>query len=402
MATLDSIMLAEVTTNDQRSFPPRPALAGTEGNDRLDGMPGADVIDGRGGNDIINDIHGDNILRGGSGDDEINGVGTISGGPGNDTLRGDGTFLFARGDGHDTIGNLGAIQVLDQHGSQYKQHSLERSILRFGDGIAASSIHLVRRTGNLELIIDDDNSVTLEHWFEQPANRLMQVEFADGTIWDRSAIAALPLLIGGTDGDDGLAGTSRDDTIYAGDGDNIIFAPHGWNMMFGEAGDDMLIGSGGFVGGPGDDTLIARGELGRDTYFFGRGDGRDELYVNSLCRRTPAGPGAATAQGTLAFYQDLAQQDLWFSRQADDLSITVVGSSDGVTIHDWFLGPAYQVARLWIDDEKIMPGDKVPALVQAMSHFTPPAADGAGLPAEVRQALAPAIAAAWASEGATG
>lgn len=398
MTTLDRITLADVTANDQRTFQERPPITGTDGDDTLNGAPGADQIDGLGGNDIITDEHGDNILRGGAGDDQINGVGTLWGGPGRDTLRGDGIFLFAPGDGHDLIGSLGAIQVLDRHGSQYKQHSLEHSILSFGEGITPSSVHLVRRAGNLEFIIDGDNSVTIEEWFEQPGNRLMRVEFADGTSWDRAAIAALPLQIGGTDGDDALVGTARDDSIYGGDGNDIIFAPQGWNMMFGEADDDTLIGAGGFVGGPGNDTLISRGELGRDTYFFGRGDGHDQLYVNGNCRHAAAGHDAAEAKGTLAFYDDLNQQDLWFSRQGDDLAISVIGSQDGVTIHDWFLGPAHQVARIWIDDEKILTSDKVPALVQAMSGFTPPTAAGASLPAAVSQALAPAMAAAWANE----
>ena len=66
-------------------------LFGDSGADTIDGGEGADVILGGSGADTLTGGAGADIIRGGSGDD------TISGGAGADT------FVFAPGDGSDTI-----------------------------------------------------------------------------------------------------------------------------------------------------------------------------------------------------------------------------------------------------------------------------------------------------------
>lgn len=109
-------------------------LQGGQGNDRLSGQRGNDVLRGEGGHDDLSGGRGNDWLRGGQGMDLLSGndgndwllgeVGndTLRGGAGNDSLQGGrgrdilnggagaDTFIFAKGDGSDTIQGF-------QHGS---------------------------------------------------------------------------------------------------------------------------------------------------------------------------------------------------------------------------------------------------------------------------------------------
>lgn len=82
--------------------PGNDTLSGGDGNDTVDGGFGDDVLDGGAGADKLLGGAGNDILTGGTGDD------TITGGDGDDT------FVYAPGDGNDTItdfnfGNTGSL-----------------------------------------------------------------------------------------------------------------------------------------------------------------------------------------------------------------------------------------------------------------------------------------------------
>ena len=95
------------------------SVFGGNGNDVLSGGNGDDTLSGGAGNDTIDGGNGSDRLVGGAGNDDLRGSGglagtinedagvdTLSGGAGDDTLRGGGggdTYVFARGDGNDTI-----------------------------------------------------------------------------------------------------------------------------------------------------------------------------------------------------------------------------------------------------------------------------------------------------------
>jgi Ca2+-binding RTX toxin-like protein len=87
-------------------------LIGNAGNDYLDGSNGNDALYGGAGNDTLLGGNGDDLLVGETGNDSLNGgLGndTLRGGLGNDTLTGGSgsdVFVFAPGDGTDTITDL--------------------------------------------------------------------------------------------------------------------------------------------------------------------------------------------------------------------------------------------------------------------------------------------------------
>ena len=97
------------------------AVFGGRGDDQLYGGRGRDVLSGGSGDDDIFGGNGRDVIFGGSGADNIDGGngadtiftgrggGTVAGGAGRDTLfggRDQDTFLFAEGDGRDTIYNF--------------------------------------------------------------------------------------------------------------------------------------------------------------------------------------------------------------------------------------------------------------------------------------------------------
>ncbi|GGA99633.1 rhizobiocin/RTX toxin [Brucella endophytica] len=79
------------------------------GNDRVIAGDGDDAVEGGAGNDVLMGGEGHDALSGGAGNDQLfggEGNDTLSGGAGNDVLsggEGNDTFVFASGDGHDTV-----------------------------------------------------------------------------------------------------------------------------------------------------------------------------------------------------------------------------------------------------------------------------------------------------------
>lgn len=137
----------------------------------------------------------------------------------------------------------------------------------------------------------------------------------------------------------------------------------------GNALDNILTGNRGnnlMKGGKGNDTLI--GEAGNDTYVFSRGDGRDVIVDNDKTR------------GNLDVLQltDINQNNLWFRRSGNDLCIDIMGSSDRVTVKDWYVGGVSgsdnRIERIKTADGNTLYDSDVDKLVQAMASFAPPAA----------------------------
>ena len=144
--------------------------------------------------------------------------------------------------------------------------------------------------------------------------KLEEIRFADGTVWDITAVKAMQLV--GTAGDDTIIGYDSDDIIVIGQGNDYVagslgndtyqiaadhgnivieegqFTPEvyrdvnrrvlGWNgkndILVGSTGDDTLEGMSGddiLNGGRGNDLLV--GGAGSDIYRFDRSWGNDRI-----------------------------------------------------------------------------------------------------------------------------
>ena len=131
------------------------------------------------------------------------------------------------------------------------------------------------------------------------------------------------------------------------------------NVMIGNSSANVLSGAGGadtLRGGLGNDRL--NGGSGNDTFLFGRGDGQDLVQDNS---------GAADK---LLYDAGINPLDLVISRQANDLRLSIHGSTDHVTIQNWYSSSANRTETIQAGNGQTMLSTQVDQLIQAMAGFT--------------------------------
>jgi Ca2+-binding RTX toxin-like protein len=344
------------------------SLIGGGGNDTLDGASGNDIIDGGDGNDLITDNSGNNTLRGGAGNDTILSRGIFAGGSGDDLMQasdvwfGD-TYLFQIGDGKDVINDLGYM------GSD---------AISFGAGISPSELPLHRVGQDLRFLINANDHISVKDWFSSRHQYIEQIRFANGTTWNVDSILSTPIvsvgsanadnligwqgidsLIGGS-GNDTLDGAAGNDILEGGDGNDLLIDYTGINSLRGGAGNDTIRSRGTFVGGSGDDLLQSSDVWFGDTYLFQIGDGMD--VINDL---------GYSGIDSIIFGAGINADMLWLKKSATDLDVTIIGSTEGVKIKNWYTSSYQQIERFQFGDGKVLPITNVDALVSAMAAFSP-------------------------------
>jgi Ca2+-binding RTX toxin-like protein len=403
-------------------------LTGTAGNDVLTGGRGDDVLSGLSGNDQLMGRPGDDFLDGGTGSD------TMQGGPGNDTYLVDSTGDAIKenaNEGIDTVQasvtytlgvnlenlTLTGTAVINGTGNMLNNalvgNSANNRLIGGGgndriDGGAGSDT-MLGGTGNDTFIVNQAGEVVTENFNEgmdtvesgisytlgsnvenltltgtahingtgnvlnniltgNSGNNVLDGGAAndtmDGAAGNDSLFggSAEDLLLGGL-GDDALAGGSGNDMLEGGDGTDTLDGGAGDDTLRGGAGDDSLTGGSGgdeLVGGLGNDMLI--GGSGNDLYNFSRGDGRDTLLDSDLF---------PSNQDRLLFATTIDPLDLVISRQANDLRLAIHGTTDSVTIRNWYLGPTTnQIEDLVAGNGQHLLNTQVDQLIQAMATFS--------------------------------
>ena len=131
------------------------------------------------------------------------------------------------------------------------------------------------------------------------------------------------------------------------------------NTLTGNGAGNVLTGAGGndtFRGSAGNDTLD--GGSGNDTYLFDRGDGQDFVRDNG---------GTADK---LLYDSGVDPLDLVISRQANDLRLAIHGSTDSVTIRNWYTGSSNRTEMIQAGNGQTLLDTQVNQLIQAMAAFT--------------------------------
>ena len=154
---------------------------------------------------------------------------------------------------------------------------------------------------------------------------------------------------------------------------NVLTGTSGNNILTGNAGNDTL------DGGAGADTLA--GGTGDDTYVLGSGYGSDTVQEND-------GHDVLQLMGASA-------NQIWLRKVSNNLEVSIIGSSDKMTISNWYLGAQYHVEEFKTSDGKTLLDSQVQNLVQAMAGFSPPAAGQTTLPKNYADSLSLVIAANW-------
>lgn len=147
--------------------------------------------------------------------------------------------------------------------------------------------------------------------------------------------------------------------LYGGAGDDTLIAgePVGQNMLYGEDGNDDLKGASGsdiLVGGAGDDVIsgeagndflyggvevysyngnyyASNAANGNDTYKFGIGFGKDIVLDRD---RTEGNVDTILLSGDLLPDQINLMRSI--NNGTDDLVLGIVGSTDTLTVKNWF------------------------------------------------------------------
>ena len=271
-------------------------LFGDSGDDTIEGGEGADVILGGSGADTLTGGAGADIVRGGSGDDTItggdgadillgdSGADTIDGGAGDDIIyggtgddtltggSGDDTFVFAPGDGSDTI-------------TDFDTDDDTINLSAFGDDISFDDLTITATSDGTGSIITvpgedgQDNGITITLQGVTTANVTADIfEFDDAPDLGSNVL--------GTEGDDTLTGSQ----VSGGEGDDTITLTGGLiSYAHGGEGDDRITGGAAFmdilVGGEGDDTIAGgagtnhlHGGEGDDTFVIAAGQTLTTIY----------------------------------------------------------------------------------------------------------------------------
>ncbi|MEO8486359.1 MAG: calcium-binding protein [Betaproteobacteria bacterium] len=246
-----------------------------------DAMPSPSPIPGLGTAAADSPVGGQ-VAYGLAGDDVVGGT-RVVGGPGNDALGTSSTYVFGRGDGHDTIvrTNSPSMQSVAALASWIEfQPGLAPADLAFGiDGL--DLVVTIRDTGDSIRVRDHFDRFRSYPDFSYPS-AIAGVRFADGSTLGFNALADAVSV--GSDGDDDLGSvTVLLDEIRAGDGDDVVKLHETLAFVFGGDGNDMLSAdpylpsdASRLYGESGDDTLVAGAANGAHTELYG-GDGDDRL-----------------------------------------------------------------------------------------------------------------------------
>jgi len=312
-------------------------LLGNAGINRLDGGAGADSMTGGAGNDTyVVDNAGDltvEAANGGTdtvessvtwslmsetenltltGDASVNGTGTAQ----NNTLRGNtGNNLLSGLAGNDSIVGGAGDDTLDG-----------------GAGVDT----LVGGTGNDTYVIDATTDVITEN-----ANEGIDTVVSAVTLTLATNLENVTLS-----GTTGLGATGNA-------ANNVMTGNAGANALSGAAGNDTLDGAGG------NDTLT--GGTGADGYVFGRGYGSDTIVENDA---------TTGVKDFVSFGATIAKGDISFQKSGNALLAKVNGTSDVLTLQDWYLGSKYHVEEFRFGDGTVLTDTQAQALVSAMAAFS--------------------------------
>ncbi len=341
-------------------------IQGSTGDDAaLDGAAGNDLLQGGNGDDVLFGDAGNDRLEGGNGDD------ILDGGTGNDTLvgdRGDDTYIFAAGGGQDVIDNSGGgVDTLHFEGISFNQ--VASGLMKSGDDLVLN-------------VSGGSDKVTIRNWFLGGDYVVDTITFASG-----GQITAAQLF--------GAFGLSNPDPVgspvYQHLPDERAFG----TVLTGRAGDQIILGSSDddlIDGGAGNDTLHGNagndyliGGAGSDTYVFAVGDGQD--VINNLSNTPDTDTDVLSLEG-------IVREDLWLSRNGDDLVIDVTGSEDSITVQDWYANSAQQLDVIQAGGSSLY-ANQVDSLVNAMAAFGAPAGGELNLTQTQRDQLNVVIAANW-------
>jgi hypothetical protein len=96
----------------------------------------------------------------------------------------------------------------------------------------------------------------------------------------------------------------------------------------------------------------------------------------------------------LQFLSGVGIEQLWLRKVSNNLEVSIIGTSDKVTLTNWYLGNQYHVEQFITNDGRILQDSQVDGLVTTMSAYAVPTLGQLDLPAGY-EAVTAAIIGAW-------
>ena len=174
------------------------------------------------------------------------------------------------------------------------------------------------------------------------------------------------VLTGGAGNDTYVVGTGDSVVETAGAGTDTVQSAITWTLgadleNLTLSGTAAINGTGNasnntLVGNSGNNVLSGLG--GNDSYQFSRGGGQDTVNDNS------------GASDTMQFGVTINPLDLVISRQANDLRLSIHGSSDQIIVQNWYVGTTNRTETIQAGNGQALLSAQVDQLIQAMAGFT--------------------------------
>jgi Ca2+-binding RTX toxin-like protein len=219
---------------------------------------------------------------------------------------------------------------------------------------------LIGGTGNDIYIVDTATDTLTENSGEGTDTVQASVTYTLGANLENLTLSGSSAING--------TGNSAANTLLGNSGANTLTGADGNDILDGGAGNDMLVGG-----------------QGADEFRFGLAGGADTVDAYDT-------DGGADK---LSVGSGVAKDQLWFSQSGNDLIMSIIGTSDKVTVQGWYSGANYKLDTIQLADGKYASTTDVEALRSAMAAFSPPPLGQTTLDPSVLQSLTPTLAASW-------
>ncbi|TKB95331.1 MAG: hypothetical protein E8D41_00810 [Nitrospira sp.] len=380
-------------------------VIGTTGNDVLTGGRGDDTLSGLAGHDLLDGDEGSDRMTGGAGNDtylvDASGdVVTELPNEGFDTVIADvTTALSANVEALVLTGSL----AIDGMGNSLNNGLTGNNASNTLDGGSGADV-MAGLDGDDTYVVDRSSDLVVElanHGIDTVQSAVtyaLAANLEHLTLTGAAAIHgtgnALDNILVGNSAANRLTGGAGNDTYVVGAGDTVVESSNSgtdtvhssvtWtlgsnlehltltgssaingtgnsaaNVLTGNSANNVLNGANGadtLRGGLGNDTV--NGGSGNDTFLFGRGDGQDLVQDNS---------GTADK---LLYDAGINPLDLVISRQANNLRLSIHGSTDHVTIQNWYTSSVNRTETIQAGNGQTLLNTQVDQLIQAMAGFT--------------------------------
>ncbi|MDB6372026.1 S8 family serine peptidase [Photorhabdus bodei] len=189
------------------------------------------------------------------------------------------------------------------------------------------------------------------------------------------------------------------DKLTVGHGNNSITDTGGRATMKVGDGNNHIVSSGTMSRvevGNGDNHIVTSGTMSKVKV----GDGNNHIVTSGTMSTVEVGHGDNDLEfsgkmGNLVFGKDISPERLWFQHEGQDLQISVIGSKQEVTLHNWYASSSERLGSIMAGDDHRLTDRNVENLVQAMAAFAPPTPATTMLGDVEQQRLQPVLAANW-------